>query len=114
MVVVSGANCPSCDGCYNKSEKESNGKPVYINKRAKTVTIANSPEDDYWYIKIVNEDMYEIMDIDGPQGKYESLFDDSIATVNCTSVQLLPHDKKFSNAKSMKKKGKLHFKIPIK
>ena len=93
MVVVSGATCPSCDGCYNKSEKESNGKPVYINKHAKTMTIANSPKDDYWYIKIVISThphvgmvVYESMDIDGPQGKYESLFDDSIATVNCMSV----------------------------
>ena len=87
MVVVSVATCHECNGCYNKSEKESNGKPVYINDRAKKVTIENDDEDDYWYIKIANEYMYESMyDVDGLQGKYESLFDNSIATVNCTSV----------------------------
>ena len=87
MVVVSGATCRSCDGCYNKSEKESNGKPLYINDRAKKVTIEYDDEDDYWYIKIGNEYMYESMYlVDELQGKYDSLFDDSIATVNCTSV----------------------------
>ena len=85
MVVVSGATCRSCDGCYNKSEKESNGKPVYINKHAKTVTIENAV-DDFWEIKIANLEMYESMNDDGPQGEYESLDDDSIATVNCMSV----------------------------
>ena len=86
MVVVSGATCRSCDGCYNKSEIESNGKPVYINKRADMVGIANNPEDDYWYVVIGNQIMYESMDVDGPQGEYESMDDDSMVTVNCMSV----------------------------
>ena len=86
MVVVSEANCQSCNGCYFKSEKESNGKPVYINDRAGAVTIANSPEYDFWEIKIVNRIMYESMDVDGPQGEYESMDDDSMVTVNCMSV----------------------------
>ena len=91
---------------------------MYINDRTNAVTIANSPEYDFWEIKIVNRIMYESMDVDGLQGKYESLDDDSIATVNCTNLCRRPEvgidDKKVSIAKSMKKNGKLHFKIPIK
>ena len=80
---------------------------MYISQHAKTVTIANSPENDYWHVKIVNQIMYESMEIDGLQGKYESLDDDSIATVNCTNSCRRPE------VESMKKKGKLHFEIPI-
>ena len=99
MVEVTGASCRSCNGCYSKSKNESNGKPVYISQRAKTVTIANSPENDYWHVKIVNQIMYESMDVDGLQGKYESLDDDSIATVNCTNSCRRPEVvEKFSNA----------------
>ena len=93
MVVVSVATCHECNGCYNKSEKESNGIPVYINERAKFIRIENDGTNWDWYIIIANEEKYKkTMDIDGPypkygpQGKYESLDDDSIATVNCTSV----------------------------
>ena len=88
MVVVSGATCQrplaTCDGCYNKSEKESNGKPVYINKHAKNLKIEN--DGKYWYIMVQNQEIYESMDIDGPQGYYESWYDYTIATVKCASV----------------------------
>ena len=46
-----------------------------------------------------------------PQGEYASSDDDSIATVNCMSECI--DDDKLSNAKSMKKKGKLDFNISI-
>ena len=57
MVVVSGATCRSCDGCYNKSEKESNGKPVYINKHAKNLKIEN--DGTYWYVMVQNQEIYD-------------------------------------------------------
>ena len=63
---------------------------MYINERAKFVTIENRfsslHDGTHWYIMIANEEKYKSMDIDGPQGKYESLDDDSIATVICASV----------------------------
>ena len=105
MVIVSGccinkyfatpgANCRSCDGCYSKSKtEESNGRPVYISERTETVTIVNSDHEcseelcDNWYFMNENLVMYESMDVDGGlQGKYAASYDDSIATVNCTSV----------------------------
>ena len=112
MVEVTGANRPSFNGCYTEDENIAayNGPAgwwIYFNH-----------QDGHWYIAHKMDDIFEgrifygsTSSFDEPQGEYESFYDDSIATVTCKSV--CTDDKQLSNAKSMKKKGKLHIKIPL-
>ena len=113
---MTGANSPSSNGCYTKDEN------ILAYNGPTDMRIIFFPEDgegpseSHWYIGKLDGGVARFFygrtsTFDGPQGEYVSFNDDSIATVNCKSECI--DDKKLSNAKSMKKKGKLHFQIHI-
>ena len=118
VLEVTGANHPQwmINGCYTQDEN------ILAYNGPADMRIIFFPEDgegpseSHWYIGNLYEDVWRFYygrtsTFDGPQGEYVSFNDDSIATVNCKSECI--NDKKLSNAKSMKKKGKLQIKIPL-
>ena len=114
MVEVTGANPPSFNGCYREDEH----LLAYNGPANMRIIFKRQNGVGYWRIGYKDEGEFpgrliytKTSSYGGPQGEYASSDDDSIATVNCKSECI--NDKKLSNAKSMKKNGKLHFKIPI-
>ena len=118
-VEVTGANRPSFNGCYTKDENIL----AYNGPADQWIIFKRQDGVGYWRIgyKDISNDVSGRLFYTktssyggpqpGPQGEYESSDDESIATVNCKSECI--DDKKLSNAKSMKKKGKLDFNISI-
>ena len=116
VLEVTGANRPSSNGCYTKDENI-----LAYNGPADMRIIffpedGDGPSESHWYIGKLDGGVARFFygrtsTFDGPQGEYVSFNDDSIATVKCKSECI--NDKMLSNAKSMKKKGKLHFQIHI-
>ena len=108
MVEVTGANCPSCNGCYKREENYLPFNDLAYLGSANLITfdhqvghwiIVHKSESDFEReIDFVGQIFYEsTSSFDGPQGKYKSLDDDSIATVKCKSVCI--DDKKLYNLK---------------
>ena len=115
MVEVTGANRPSFNGCYREDEH----LLAYNGPANMRIIFKRQNGVGYWRIGYKDAGEFpgrliytKTSSYGAPQGEYVSSDDGSIATVKCKSVcPSLSQDKKLSNAKSMKKKGKLHFEI---